>query len=84
MSNQKQDYKVFGKEWRINWVEKKFYIMHGHEVGSPREHWDMAVLEDDDKKGIHYHCRLLDCNVKVPGGIVAAALTRKLNEALES
>lgn len=80
----KQDFKLIGNDWRINWIDKKFWILHGHNVGTPEEHWDMAVLEKGDKKGIHFFCRIEECNVKVPGGVVAAALTRKLSEALES
>lgn len=80
----KQDFKIFGNEWRINWVEQRFFIMHGHNVSTPKEHWDMCVTETEDKKKIHYYCRLEECNTKVPGGVVAAALTRKLNEAIES
>lgn len=84
MSLDQRDYKLFGKEWRINWIEKKFYIMHGHLVGSNQEHWDMAVIENHDKKAIHYHCRLVACNTKVPAGIVTVALTKGLNEAIKS
>ena len=80
---QRQDFKVLG-DWRINWIEKKFFIMHGHNVGTPKEHWDMAVCDKADKKRIHFFCRVEDCNIKVPGGVVTAALTRKLHEALES
>jgi len=65
-------------------MEEKYFIMHGHKVGTSEEHWNMAVLEKKDKKGIHYLCRLPECNVKVPAGIITIALTRKLNEALES
>jgi hypothetical protein len=80
----KQDFKVLG-DWRINWIEKKFFIMHGHDIGTPKEHWDMCVSDKKtDPKGINFNCRLENCNTKVPGGVVAAALTRRLNEALES
>ena len=78
-----QDFKVIG-EWRINWVMNKIFIMHAHGLGTPKEHWDMCVKDEADKKGILYFCRVDNCNTKVPGGIVAAALTRKLNEALQS
>jgi hypothetical protein len=78
-----QDHKVIG-EWRINWVMSRFFIMHAHGLGTPKEHWDMCVKDESDKKGILFTCRVPDCNTKVPGGIVAAALTRKLSEALQS
>jgi hypothetical protein len=80
---EKQEYKIFGKTWRLNWVGAKFFILHGHSVGSDKENWALCVLENEDKKGIHFFCRVDSCNEKVPAGIVAAALTKRLNDALE-
>lgn len=82
---EKQEFKIFGKLWRLNWVGDKFFIMHGHNVGTEKdENWALCVLENEDKKGIHFFCRLDNCNEKVPAGIVAAALTRKLNDSLDN
>lgn len=76
----KPDFKVIG-EWRINWIMNKFFIMHAHRLNTPNVHWDMCLKDEADKKGVIYLCRV--CDTKVPGGILAAALTRRLSEALQ-
>ena len=78
-----QDFKVIG-EWRINWIMNKFFILHCHGLNTPDESWNVCVKDETDKKGVLFHCRIPACNVKAPGGIVAAAITKRFGEALQS
>lgn len=75
------DSRIFGTEWRIQWLEDGFYILH-HHTDNTKGAWLTCSLEDEnDKRKINYVCRDESCNAKVPPGIVTAALTKKLHEA---
>ena len=95
ISNVTENVKIFNDEWRINWTTN-IYILH-HHPKTRTVKWVLCGLEEDNcegpeptnpenkgcRKGIHYTCRDKSCNTKVPAGIVAIGLTRKLSKTNE-